>query len=92
MHAPAYPTTTHFVSIGPTEILLLVLLAIILLAPRKLVEFARALRESADIIRRETSGEREEEAPSENSEVLLKKIASKLEDGKPSEKKKRRFF
>ncbi|MEM2245060.1 MAG: twin-arginine translocase TatA/TatE family subunit [Thermofilum sp.] len=43
--------------IGPTEILMVALLALLLFAPRKLPELARALREAADIIRGGDQGE-----------------------------------
>ncbi len=81
----------YFIGLGPTEILLLLLLAIILFAPRKLPELAKALKESADIIRREASGSAEKSSV-EDEERALKEIAEKLEASGKREKKKRRFF
>jgi len=96
------PASQHIgaysIGLGPTEILLLVILAIILFAPRKLPELAKALRESADILRREAGGG--EEAGSEppakpegdESEKALREIAEKLQAEEKKEKKKRRLF
>jgi len=50
-----------FVQIGPTEILLVALLALLLFAPRKLPELAKAVREAADIIRGKSKEEESEE-------------------------------
>ncbi|MEM0494485.1 MAG: twin-arginine translocase TatA/TatE family subunit [Thermofilum sp.] len=47
--------------IGPTEILLVALLALLLFAPRKLPELAKAVREAADIIRGKSKEEESEE-------------------------------
>ena len=48
------PVGEFFLQIGPTEILLLALLALLLFAPRKLPELAKAIREAADILRGES--------------------------------------
>ncbi|WP_218042131.1 twin-arginine translocase TatA/TatE family subunit [Infirmifilum lucidum] len=83
--------SVYSIGLGPTELLLLTLLAIILFAPRKLPELAKALKESADIIRREASGSAEKSSV-EDKERALKEVAEKLEASEKQEKKKRRFF
>ncbi|MGB9786820.1 MAG: twin-arginine translocase TatA/TatE family subunit [Infirmifilum uzonense] len=79
------------IGLGPTEILLLILLAIILFAPRKIPELARAIKESAAIIKEEASTETSKDESQEKSEEELKKISEKLGVDK-EEKKKRKIF
>ena len=67
--------------IGPTEILLLILIALILFGPKKLPELARAAGEAVRIFREESQKLTSEEPESRRSSVSdeeLKKLAEKL--------------
>lgn len=69
-------------SLGPTEILLLIIIALILFGPKKLPELARAAGEAVRVFREEsqklTSGETETSKKPSVSEEELKKLAEKL--------------
>ncbi|MEZ0346781.1 MAG: twin-arginine translocase TatA/TatE family subunit [Infirmifilum sp.] len=79
----------YSIGLGPTEILLLAIIAIILFAPRKIPELAKAIKESADILRKETS-EDEVRKDEPEKEKQLEKISEKLKD--KEEKNKKRLF
>lgn len=68
--------------LGPTEILLLIIIALILFGPKKLPELAKAAGEAVRVFREEsqklTSGETEEKKKPSVSEEELKKLAEKL--------------
>ncbi len=68
--------------IGPTEILLLIIIALILFGPKKLPELAKAAGEAVRIFREEsqkiTSMEESKPSSSSISDEDLKKLAEKL--------------
>jgi len=68
--------------IGPTEILLLILIALILFGPKKLPELAKAAGEAVRIFRQEseriTSAEESKPSSPSFSEEDLRKLAEKL--------------
>ncbi|MEM4761361.1 MAG: twin-arginine translocase TatA/TatE family subunit [Thermofilum sp.] len=68
--------------VGPTEILLLIIIALILFGPKKLPELARAAGEAVRVFREEsqklTSEEPQESRKPSVSDEELKKLAEKL--------------
>jgi len=85
---PVYPpqvVTLQF-QIGPTEIILLIILALILFGPKKLPELAKAAGEAVRVFREETQkvtssveeASKKQETTTAISDEDLKKLAEKL--------------